>query len=118
MSVLEKIREKVEQSNNILILTHENPDGDAIGSSLGLMLALKKINKKSTVLIPSISSMYSFLPGFEEIKNEIEQDRQQTKILDIQNLMDSMKWTIEQAMDALKIPSDQRSTYVGMVQGK
>lgn len=72
MSVLEKIKEKIEAAHNILILTHENPDGDAVGSSLGFMHALKKIGKQVTVLIPKINNMYSFLPGFSEIKHEIE----------------------------------------------
>ncbi|MBQ9267832.1 MAG: bifunctional oligoribonuclease/PAP phosphatase NrnA [Clostridia bacterium] len=72
MSVLEQIKEKVDQATNILILTHENPDGDAVGSSLGFMNALKKIGKKVTVLIPEINNMYSFLPGFDEIKHEID----------------------------------------------
>lgn len=72
MSVLEKIKESIERAHNVLILTHENPDGDAIGSSLAFMHALKKLGKEVTVLIPSINNMYSFLPGFEEIKHEIE----------------------------------------------
>lgn len=72
MSVLEKIKEKIEAAHNILILTHENPDGDAVGSSLGFMHALKKIGKQVTVLIPEVNNMYSFLPGFSEIKHEIE----------------------------------------------
>lgn len=72
MSVLEKIKEKIEVAHNILILTHENPDGDAVGSSLGFMHALKKIGKQVTVLIPEVNNMYSFLPGFLEIKHEIE----------------------------------------------
>ena len=72
MSVLEKIKEKIEVAHNILILTHENPDGDAVGSSLGFMHALKKIGKQVTVLIPEVNNMYSFLPGFSEIKHEIE----------------------------------------------
>ena len=33
MSVLESIKEKIDKSKSILILTHENPDGDAIGAS-------------------------------------------------------------------------------------
>ncbi len=71
MSVLEQIKEKIEQSNKILILTHENPDGDAVGSSLAFMHGLKKINKEVTVLIPTINNMYNFLPGYDEIKSEI-----------------------------------------------
>lgn len=72
MSVLEKMKEKIEQAKNILILVHENPDGDAVGSSLAMMHALKKLEKNVTVLIPVVNNMYSFLPGFEEIKQEIE----------------------------------------------
>ena len=71
-TVLDNIRESISKSNSILILTHENPDGDAIGSSLGFMHALKKIGKEVTVLIPTANPMYSFLPGFNEIKKEIE----------------------------------------------
>lgn len=71
-TVLDNIKERITNSNSILILTHENPDGDAIGSSLGFMHALKKLDKEVTVLVPTVNSMYSFLPGFDEIKKEID----------------------------------------------
>lgn len=74
MSVLESIKESIMNSNKIAILTHENPDGDAIGSSLGLMLALKKIGKDVDVIIPSFNKIYETLPGHEDIKKEIEID--------------------------------------------
>ena len=67
MSVLENIKDKILSSNSILILTHENPDGDAIGASLGLYNALKKLEKKSTVYIPIPDKTYKYLPGFDEI---------------------------------------------------
>ena len=69
MSVLDKIKELIQNAKSILIVTHENPDGDAVGSSLGLMNGLKKLGeKKIDVLIPKINTMFSFLPGFDEIK--------------------------------------------------
>ena len=34
----------------------------------------------------------------------------------IQNLMESMGWSIEQAMDALQIPTEERQTYANMLQ--
>ncbi len=43
---------------------------------------------------------------------------QQTLVGAIRNLMDTLKLTLEQAMDALKIPSEQRSIYAGMVNAK
>lgn len=71
MSVLENIKEKVENAKSILIITHLNPDGDAMGSSLGLLAALKKIEKKATVYIPIPNKTFSYLPGYSEIVTEI-----------------------------------------------
>lgn len=68
MSVLENIKEKIEDSNSIVILTHEHPDGDAIGSSLALMHGLRKLGKSVDVIIPGVNKMYNILPGFEDIK--------------------------------------------------
>ncbi len=33
----------------------------------------------------------------------------------LQNLMDSMKWTVQQAMDALQIPNSERSKYAELL---
>ena len=47
---LDKIVNIINKSKKIGIFTHESPDGDAIGSSIGLYLALKKINKVVDIL--------------------------------------------------------------------
>ena len=36
----------IENSSSIVIVSHKNPDGDAIGSSLALFNYLKKIKKQ------------------------------------------------------------------------
>lgn len=74
MSVLDRIKEKIENAKSILIITHENPDGDAIGSSLGFMHGLIKLGKKVEVFIPKMNKMFSFLPGFEQIKTELSEN--------------------------------------------
>ena len=56
----------------------------------------------------------------ELMKDEIEEQKQKARQETsqeirqetIKNLMDSMKWTAEQAMDALKLPMDDRAKYV------
>jgi bifunctional oligoribonuclease and PAP phosphatase NrnA len=62
----------IKSSDNILILTHKNPDGDAVGSVLGLAQALESIEKKvvcfSKDIVPKV---FEFLPEFSMIKNEI-----------------------------------------------
>lgn len=48
----------------------------------------------------------------EELEEEKTKSRENTILVSIRNLMDSMKWTAEQAMDALKLPMDDRVKYV------
>ena len=55
--------------------------------------------------------------AFEETRNEgiakgREQGMEQERIANIRNLMDSLKMTAQQAMDALKIPTADQSKYV------
>ncbi|OLS01764.1 DHH family phosphoesterase [Tissierella creatinophila] len=59
----------IKESSNIFIASHINPDGDNIGSSLALALALKKINKNIVVLKSDIIPIdFTFLPGINLIK--------------------------------------------------
>ena len=67
---LDNIASAIEKAKDIVILTHENPDGDAIGSSLALYLGLKQLNKKVDVIIPEYPEMFDFLPEVNEIKRE------------------------------------------------
>ena len=45
------------------------------------------------------------------MKEDFEEAKQETLLEAIKNLMDSMKWTAEQAMAALKIPEADREKY-------
>ena len=56
----------IGSANQIAILTHTNPDGDAIGSSLALALALNKLGKDARVVIPDgLPDFLRWLPGIE-----------------------------------------------------
>lgn len=52
------LKKAISKAKNISILTHTNPDGDAMGSSLGLHHYLLKKSKKVKVIVPNI------YPGF------------------------------------------------------
>lgn len=67
----QQLVEVIKTSNSILILPHSNPDGDAIGASLGLKLALEKLGKTVSVVISGDKpEMFSFLPSFDTLENE------------------------------------------------
>lgn len=54
----------------------------------------------------------------EKIQVVKQEATQETKATDISNLMSNLKLTVEQAMDALSIPLNQRETYAGLVNKK
>ena len=54
----------------------------------------------------------------DDLAESERQGEQNAIVQTIRNLMESMKWTIDQAMDAMKVPSDQRSMYAGLVNKK
>ena len=67
---MDKIIEKLRLLNDIVLLVHESPDGDAIGSIIALYRALKKMGKNVEAFIEKIPSNCEFLIGSigEEIK--------------------------------------------------
>lgn len=53
-------------AQKIVLCCHVSPDGDTLGSALGLMHALDKLGKDVTVLVDDdISKSFMFLPGIE-----------------------------------------------------
>lgn len=58
----------IENAQEIVILTHMSPDGDAMGSSLGMMHYLRGLGKKATVVVPnSFPSFLAWMPGAQEV---------------------------------------------------
>lgn len=59
----------LERAQRILLLTHVNPDGDAIGSMLGLWHALHALGRTAIPLAPSALPGYTLsLPGVEHVQ--------------------------------------------------
>lgn len=68
--------ELIRRSTTILLICHVSPDGDAIGSLLGLGLGLHILGKTPTLACESTPpEKFRFLPGFESIVNKVESDR-------------------------------------------
>lgn len=66
---LEAIIDEIRNSQRILITTHERPDGDAIGSLLGMWFWLESQGKSEIIplISESIPEMYAFLPRAKSI---------------------------------------------------
>ncbi len=63
-NLLESISDAIGSAHRILIVTHVAPDGDAIGSLLGLALLLREQGKELTLACEDpVPEMYAWLPG-------------------------------------------------------
>jgi len=71
---LDNIIEEINKAKNIVIFTHEMPDGDAVGSSLALYIGLKQLGKDVDVVIPEYAKTFEFLPNSNEIKKECKNE--------------------------------------------
>ena len=62
----EELQSYLETPRNIVIIGHRNPDGDAMGSTLGLYHYLKKKKHTPTVVVPNeYPDFLHWLPGSE-----------------------------------------------------
>lgn len=60
--------EQIKAGQKILVLTHVNPDGDALGSLIALYLVLKKLGKDVTAVAPEmLPASLNFLPSIPDL---------------------------------------------------
>lgn len=62
----------IESASSVVLMTHIHPDGDALGSTLGLADILESMGKQVLVYLDEpISQLYAFLPGRERVVTDI-----------------------------------------------
>ena len=70
------VAEAIRAHDRFLLVTHENPDGDALGSILGAKLALDRLGKESVMYLGGETAPpteYGFLP-LDELRRELPDD--------------------------------------------
>jgi phosphoesterase RecJ-like protein len=73
--IIAAIKERLGEAQKILITSHVRPDGDAVGSLLGLGLALQNAGKAvQMVLVDGIASNFRYLAGSDQVRKEPDGD--------------------------------------------
>lgn len=68
--MLSQVVELIENKEKFAITTHIKPDGDGLGSSLGLCWLLRSLGKDAEVIVRGeVPPAYRSLPGADKIKN-------------------------------------------------
>jgi bifunctional oligoribonuclease and PAP phosphatase NrnA len=71
--MIKRIIEQLKKSRSIMVVSHTNPDGDAIGALLATGLALRAMNKKVHLYNESaIPTVYRFLPSVSVIQHSVD----------------------------------------------
>lgn len=92
---IHKIAHKLKENPcNIVITTHHKPDGDAMGSSLGLYHFLKKYHHHITVMPPNDGGKYlHFLPAHDEVIFFEDNPEQGKNLLEQANIIFSLDYS-------------------------
>jgi phosphoesterase RecJ-like protein len=71
--MIQPIIDQLNQSRSILVVSHTNPDGDAIGALLAAGLAFRAMGKKVHIVNESaIPAVYRFLPSIQSIRHGMD----------------------------------------------
>ena len=81
MSNYNKIKQLVESSSKIVITSHKSPDGDSIGSSLGLFLVIKALGKEVVICHPDPAPDYLHWVPFVDIIENWEEEKEKVNTL-------------------------------------
>ena len=81
--MIKKIQRLLKSSSKVIITTHKNPDGDAMGSSLALNSILNKIGIESIVIIPNAyPSNLNWMEGVKDVVNYDLDSKNATKLIE------------------------------------
>ena len=66
--MIDQIAATLSEQDGFVVVTHVNPDGDAIGSLLGMYLSLKEMGKTAVAALGAdFPQSFAFLPGSMEV---------------------------------------------------
>src|SRR5688572_5920016 len=81
---LEMARDLIARAQRVLVVTHVNPDGDAVGSLLGFGLAVRNLGKDVVMACADVvPELFRFLPGVQEITTQPQGEFDLVAVLDV-----------------------------------
>lgn len=103
----------LDAKQNIVIIPHKNPDGDAIGSTLGLSGVLKQLHHTVTVIVPNeFPDFLAWMPQSEQIVVFEKETKKATELLQQATLVFTLDFNalhrvgtpLETILQELKVP--------------
>lgn len=102
---LDIISDFIARYGKIAITCHVSPDGDAMGSTLGLCHFLKRLGKQATVVIPDMPPRnLIFLPGMRDVVIYTQTAEKAEAVLKDAELIFALDFNALNRIDKLSVP--------------
>ena len=113
---VDEIRNTILKANNIAVSAHTSPDGDAVGASCALGMALKKIGKNVKVSLEKYPEVFNVMPAWKISQNSLNDFNPDLYIAvdcgDIDRL-GNFKCVYESTQVTINIDHHKSNTYFG-----
>jgi phosphoesterase RecJ-like protein len=99
---LRDVAEALRDNDRFLLITHENPDGDALGSTLAAKLALDELGKDSVMYVSGLAPLpaeYKFMP-LDDLRRQLPEDASERVLLALDCANESRLGEGEAALEA------------------
>ncbi|HEX3006545.1 MAG TPA: bifunctional oligoribonuclease/PAP phosphatase NrnA [Bacteroidales bacterium] len=111
-----EFRKQLELKNKIVITTHQNPDGDAIGAVFGLYWYLVNEGKDARIIVPNDYPPYlQWLPGNETVVNFSRKRGEAIELIKSAEIIFHLDYNDTKRSGDLKEKLDQSDAYKIMI---
>lgn len=112
-----KIKELIDKSNSIVLLTHESPDGDAIGSVMAFFHYLTSINKTVDIVIPEVPELFNYIADINKVVDKSDKSYDLGIVLDCatKERIGQMNNEFDRCTNTLNIDHHKSNTLFGTI---
>ena len=110
------IQSKLSMPSNIAIITHRNPDGDAIGSSLAVKKYLSQFGHNCRIVLPSeYPSVFHYLPDIDSVSVFDLQKEEARSIIQNADIILCLDFNGLDRIDPLGLEIEESSAFKAMI---
>lgn len=100
---VQAIKQLLETKTRIVITSHHNPDGDAIGSMLGLYFVLKEMCVNTSMVLPNdIPEFLAWLPGSNDVVRFSKDKKRATELITSAEVLFALDYNGPSRLETLK----------------
>jgi len=116
MKNFEELKNKLATPQRIVITSHANPDGDAIGSTLGLYHYLKQYGHRITMIMPTaIPSFLNWMTDYDQLLVYTQTRQFSDKIVEEADIVFSLDYNSLSRIDKMSEVVGQSKAYKVMI---